>query len=93
LGLSRLEKYIVIIRVLEDWASITQNQIMRKGDLDLDSPKKDLDFLVNLGLICESSPGKTKTYSITNKGQKVSEYFRSKDDKSIFNTTKITRID
>lgn len=70
---------------------------MSKANLDLDSPKEFFNFLVNLDLVAEKKLGNKKVYSITSKGQKVIEYFRSGedngDDDSIFGGTKITRID
>ena len=94
LALSRMEKYLAVIKVLENWDSITQKQIMYKAELNLDSPKEYLNFLVNLDLIIEKTLGNKKVYSITLKGQKLCEYFRlDDDDESIFGGTKITRID
>jgi predicted transcriptional regulator len=95
-ALSRMEKYLAVIKVLDNWDSITQKQIMSKAELNLDSPKEFLNFLVNLDLIIEKNLGKKKVYSLTSKGQKLWEYFRSDhdddDDESIFGA-KITRID
>ena len=94
LALSRMEKYLAVIKVLENWDSITQKQIMSKAELNLASPKEFLNFLVNLDLIIEKTLGNKTVYSITLKGQKLCEYFRlDDDDESIFGGTKITRID
>ena len=93
MGLSRLETYLAILKVLENWNSITQKQIIQKADLKLLSPKEDLNSLVNLDLIRERTQGKKRIYSITCKGQKVTRYFVSKDEDSIFGGSRITRID
>jgi predicted transcriptional regulator len=93
LGLSRMEKYIAIIKVLNNWDSITQKQILRKADLNLVSPKEYLNFLVKLDLIREETLGNKTSYSITYKGQRLCTYFRLKDNNSIFGGTRIMRID
>ncbi len=88
-----MEKYLAVIRVLDNEDSITQKQIIHKADINLSSPKETLKFLFQLELIIEKSLGNKKVYSITDKGQKLCEYFRSKDDDSIFGGTNISRID
>ena len=88
-----MEKYLAVIRVLGNEDSITQKQIIDKADIKLSSPKETLKFLVQLELIIEKSLGNKKVYSITDKGQKLCEYFRSKDGDSIFGGTNINRID
>ncbi|HUK84526.1 MAG TPA: hypothetical protein VLU95_01550 [Candidatus Acidoferrum sp.] len=93
MALSRMEKYLAVIRVLNDEDSITQKQIIQKAEIKLSSPKETLQFLVQLELIIEKSLGNRKVYSITYKGQKLYEYFNSKDDDSIFGGTNINRID
>jgi predicted transcriptional regulator len=93
LGLSRMEKYLAIIKVLNNWDSITQKQIMHKADLNLVSPKEYLNFLVKLDLIREETLGTETSYSITHKGQRVCTYFRLKGHNSIFGGTRIMRID
>lgn len=93
MGLSRMETYLALVKVLENWDLLTQKQIMAKADLDLDSPKEYLNFLVKLDLIIEKRIGHRKVYSITDKGQKLCNYFRSQDDNPIFSGTNITRID
>jgi len=93
LALSRMEKYLAVIKVLENWDLITQKQIMSKADLELASPKEYLNFLVKSGLIAEKNLGVKTVYSITGKGQKLCEYFRLRDDEALFGVTKITRID
>ena len=94
LGLSRMEKYLAVIKVLENWDSITQKQIICKADFNLAVPKDYLNFLVKLDLIIEKTIGNKKVYSITEKGQRLCKYFRLNDDDNlVFNGTKITRID
>lgn len=88
---SRMEKYLAIIKVLDDWDSITQDQIMRKADLKATTKKEFLNFLIKLDLIEEKTFGNKRTYSITDKGQRVIKYFRLNDDKAIFGG--LTRID
>jgi predicted transcriptional regulator len=93
LKLSRLEKCIAILEILDSWNAITQKQVLQKAELNLDSPMEYLSFLVNLELVRERILGTKTTYSITYKGQRVCKYFRSKNDESIFAGTRITRID
>jgi predicted transcriptional regulator len=88
-----MEKYLAIIKVLNDSDSITQKQIMRKAGLKLVSLKEYLNFLVKLDLIIEKTVKNKTVYSVTTKGQSVCTYFRLKDDDSIFGGTKIMRID
>ena len=49
-GLSKLETYLLIMKVLGDWDSLTQKQIMEKAGLNLVSPKGYLAFLVKLDI-------------------------------------------
>ena len=93
MALSRMERYLAVINVLENWDSITQKQIMSKAGLELASPKECLNFLVKSGLIAEKKLGGKTVYSITDKGQKLCEYFRLRDDEALFGGSKITRID
>jgi len=93
LGLSRMEIYLAVIKVLDSWDLITQKQIMRKAHLNVSAPKQYFDFLINLNLITEKTVGNKTVYSITEKGQKLCRYFKSKNDESIFGGTKISRID
>jgi len=97
LGLSRMEKYLAVIRVLANWDSITLKQIVCKGDFNLALPKEYLNFLVKLDLIVEKTLGTKKVYSITDRGQRLCKYFGLNDDgednDSIFDGTHITRID
>jgi len=94
LGLSRMEKYLTVIKILENWDSITQKQITCKADLNLALTKEYLNFLAKLDLIMEKTIGNKKVYSITERGQRLCKYFRLNDeDDSLFDGTKITRID
>lgn len=93
MGHSRMEMYLAVIKVLNNCDLITQEQIMRKADLKLTSPKKYLNFLVDLDLIIEKTVGNKTVYSITEKGRKLCNYFRLNDDDSIFDGSNITRID
>jgi len=88
-----MEKYLAIIRILDNGVSITQDQILRKINVKLTSPKETLNFLVKLDIIVEKPTGNRVTYSITDKGKKLHNYFMSKDDESIFDGTNISRID
>lgn len=88
-----MEKYLAVIGVLDNWDLITQKQIMEKADLDLESPKECLDFLVQMDLIVEKNLGNKKVYAITEKGERVFNYFRLNDESPIFGSSKITKID
>ncbi len=66
---------------------------MEKADLDLESPKECLDFLVQMDLIVEKNLGNKKVYAITEKGERVFNYFRLNDESPIFGSSKITKID
>jgi predicted transcriptional regulator len=88
-----MEKYLAVIRVLDNGDSITQQQIMRKTELNLISLKECFNFLVKFDLIREKTIGSKKIYSITVKGQRICEYFGLNDNNSIFDGTGIFRID
>ncbi len=93
MGLSRLEKYLAVIKVLDNGDSITQQQIIRKAGLNIVSSKICFSFLISFGLIREKTLGPKKVYSITEKGQRLCSYFRLNDDNPIFDGTGIFRID
>ena len=95
MGLSRMEKYLTVIKVLENWDSITLKQITSTAGLNLALSKENLNFLVKLDLIVEKTLGNKTVYSITERGRRLSKYFRLEDDAagSIFCELKITRID
>ncbi len=88
-----MEMYLAVIQVLNTWDSITQKQILCKAEIDLSSPKETLNFLIKLDLIMEKSLGNKTVYSITDRGQRLIQYFKLKDDDAIFGGTKITKID
>lgn len=91
--ISRLETYIAVMKVLYKGDPITKKQIIRKSNLNLKVAKKSLNFLIKSDLIIEKTLGNKTVYSITDKGQKVVNYFRVKDEDSIFGGSNITRID
>jgi predicted transcriptional regulator len=93
LALSRMEKYLAIIRVLDNRNLITQKQIMEEANLELKSPKECLDFLVQMDLVIERNLGSKKVYAITEKGERVFNYFRLNDESPIFGRSNITKID
>ena len=93
MALSRMEKYLAVIKVLENGDLITQKQIMQEADLKSESPKEVLEFLVNAQLIVEKKVGNKKLYAITEKGERLYNYFRLNDDSEVFGGTSITRID
>ena len=64
-----MEKYLAVIKVLENWDSITQKQITCKADFNLVLPKEYLNFLVKLDLIIEKTLG-TKKYILSQKEDK-----------------------
>lgn len=69
MALSRMEKYLAVIGVLDNRDLITQKQIMEEANLELESPKEFLDFLVQMDLIVEKNFGNKKVYAITEKGK------------------------
>jgi len=81
------------MKVLYKGDPITKKQIIRKSNLNLKVAKKSLNFLIKSDLIIEKTLGNKTVYSITDKGQKVVNYFRVKDEDSIFGGSNITRID
>ena len=88
-----MEKYIAIIKVLNNRGSQTEEQIMNNADLSLISPKEYLNFLINLELIAEKKLLTKTTYAVTPKGQRLCSYFKSNDHKAIFAETRIIQID
>jgi predicted transcriptional regulator len=93
LPLSRMEKYLAIIRVLDQMDSITQQQINRKAGLGLILSKEFFSFLVRLDIIKEKTVESKTVYSITDKGQRLCSYFGLNDDNQIFRGTGVFRID
>jgi predicted transcriptional regulator len=92
-ALSRMEIYLAVIKVLEDGDLITQKQVLQEADLKIESPKEIFEFLVNAQLIVEKKVGNKKVYAITEKGERLYNYFRLNDDSEIFGGTNITKID
>jgi predicted transcriptional regulator len=93
LALSRMEMYLAIIRILDHADSITQQQVTRKAGLGLVLSKEFFDFLVRLDIIMEKTVGSKTVYSLTDKGQRLCNYFGLDDDNPIFRGTGIFRID
>jgi predicted transcriptional regulator len=93
LALSRMEMYLAIIRVLDHGDSITQQQVTCKTGLGLVLSKEFFNFLVRLDILTEKTVGSKTVYSITDKGQRLCNYFGLKDDNPIFRGTGIFRID
>jgi predicted transcriptional regulator len=90
LGLSRMEMYLAVIKVLDRGDSMAQQQIMRKAGINL--TKEFFNFLIRLDIIEEKTLGSKVVYYITVKGQRLCAYFGLEDD-SIFSGTGIFRID
>ena len=88
-----MEKYLAVIKVLENGDLFTQKQIVQEADFELDSPEEILDFLVNAELIVEKDVENKKVYAITEKGERLYNYFRLNDDSEIFGGSNIPRID
>ncbi len=93
LSLSRMEKSLAIIKVLDDMDSITQKQVIHKAGLEIAAANELFNFLVKLDIIIERSLGTKKVYSITEKGQRICGYFGLDDDDAIFDGSGIFRID
>jgi predicted transcriptional regulator len=91
LGQSKMEMYLVVIRVLDHGDSMSQQQIMRKAGLSLTPSKEFFSFLVELDIINEKTIGPKVEYSITKKGQMICDYFGLNDENSIFSRTRIFR--
>jgi len=60
LGLSRMEMYLAIIKVLDKGDSMAQQQIMRKAGINFTVSKEFFNFLVKLGIISEHNIGPKK---------------------------------
>jgi predicted transcriptional regulator len=88
-----MEKYLAIIRILDQADSITQQQVARKAGLGLVLSIEFFSFLVRLDIIKEKTMGSKTVYSLTDKGQRLCDYFGLQDDNPIFRGTGIFRID
>ena len=93
MALSRMEKYLAIIRILDQADSITQQQVARKAGLGLVLSIEFFSFLVRLDIIKEKTMGSKTVYSLTDKGQRLCDYFGLQDENPIFRGTGIFRID
>jgi hypothetical protein len=72
---SRLEHYVYIAKLLMDSGPQTSDEIGPLiGNLQHDSLKQDLNFLLSLGAIEENACD--GTYSITNSGIEVLHFFK-----------------
>ena len=60
LGLSRMEMYLAIIKVLDKGDSMAEQQIMRKAGINFTVSKEFFNFLVKLGIISEHNIGPKK---------------------------------
>jgi predicted transcriptional regulator len=92
LGLSRMEMYLAVIKVLDKGDSMSQQQIMRKAGINLTPSKEFFNLLIRLNIIGEKTLGTKIVYYITVKGQMLCAYF-GLEDNSIFSGTGIFRID
>ena len=88
-----MEKYIAMIKVLNDWESVTPEQILNKAGISIASPKEYFNFLVKLELIREKIVSGKKTYTITQKGQRLRSFFNHEYEKSTLGETGLIRID
>ena len=50
-GLSKMEMYLAVIKVLDKGNSMAQQQIMRKAGINLSVSKEFFNFLIRLGII------------------------------------------
>ncbi len=92
MGLTRMEQYLAIIKVLDGGESKTRKQIVRKAGLHT-IPKDFFNFLVKLDLIREVFLDAKTFYIITEKGQRLCKYFGSDDEGEIFGGMGIFRMD
>jgi predicted transcriptional regulator len=86
-----MEMYLAVIKVLDRGDPMAQQQIMRKARLNLSPSKEFFNFLVELDIINEKTIGLKVEYFITEKGQRLFDYFGLNDENSIFSGTKIFR--
>jgi hypothetical protein len=83
-----MEKYLALIKIFNDWNSMTQKQTMCRADLDLTSPKEWLNFLVQHDLI-EEKTLETRLFTPSKTRATTVQLFRLRDEDSIFGRTKI----
>ena len=74
LGLSRLESYVAIMKVLSERDSKTIAELKRKPDFKSLPLEKYVKALSDMGLIKKTIEGK-REYAITEKGLKILAYF------------------
>ncbi len=92
MGLSRMEQYLAIMKVLDGGESKTQKQIVRKAGLQI-VKKEFFNFLIKLDLIQEVFLDTKVTYAITDKGKRICKYFGLDDDSEIFGGIGLFRLD
>ena len=72
-----LEVYIDILKVLAHQGPLKVTHVMYKANLNSNSLKKHLKFLIKQGLVEEEFVGKeVAVYAVTQRGIKVLKYFR-----------------
>jgi len=69
-----MERYLAIIKVLNDCGPTTQEQIMNMSGLHLDPTKEYLNFLTQSQIVKERTLQTKTTYSLTQKGQRILSY-------------------
>ncbi len=72
---SRLERLIDILRVIASMGLIKQTHIMYKANLTWDELKKDLQWLMDLGLVERTVVSEGILYKITNLGLDALSHF------------------
>ncbi|MGB9659989.1 MAG: winged helix-turn-helix domain-containing protein [Nitrososphaerales archaeon] len=72
---SKLERLIDILRVIASMGLIKQTHIMYKANLTWDELKKDLQWLMDLGLIERTMVSEGIFYKITNLGSDALSHF------------------
>ena len=86
-----MEMYLAVIKILERGDPMPQEQILRKAEFNLPISKEFFNFLIRLDIISEKTNGPKIEYFITQKGQRLCEYFDLNDKNSIFSGTRIFR--
>ena len=88
-----MDKYIAMIKVLNDLESVTPEQILNRAGISLTSPKEYFNFLIKLELVREKIVSGKKIYTITQKGQRLCSFFDHECEKSTIGEIGIIRID
>lgn len=74
---SMLEQYIDVLKVLTHEGPLKVTHVMYKANLNGNSVKESLKFLIKQGLVEERLAGKQVTvYAVTQRGITVLKYFR-----------------